>query len=286
MGFLRLIRINNLLIIVLTLIGVWFGSSHSLLLNSNFISYLLMILFTILIAGAGNAINDYFDVKADRINRPNRQVIEKTIKKRWAIIIHWGFNLIALVISVYLSIHLHSWFYVFIHLFATTLLWVYSIFLKRVYFISNLSISFLVVLVPVLGYKTMLDLDLIIVDMRFPMLLILGAFVTNLTREIIKDIQDMEGDRIRHVKSIAIVSGKKIARRWAIATQFHILPLTAAFYFLIKTNETSFSEITYYTSIGFGILALLFILIGIKESWVSMLLKASMIIGTLTFYTL
>lgn len=286
MGFLRLIRINNLLIIVLTLIGVWFGSSHSLLLNSNFISYLLMILFTILIAGAGNAINDYFDVKADRINRPNRQVIEKTIKKRWAIIIHWGFNLIALIISVYLSIHLHSWFYVFIHLFATTLLWVYSIFLKRVYFISNLSISFLVALVPVLGYKTMLDLDLIIVDMRFPMLLILGAFVTNLTREIIKDIQDMEGDQIRHVKSIAIVSGKKIARRWAIATQFHILPLTVASYFLIKTNETSFSEITYYTSIGFGILALLFILIGIKESWVSMLLKASMIIGTLTFYTL
>ena len=286
MGFFRLIRINNLFIIVLTLIGVWYGSAHSLILNSNFISYLLMILFTILIAGAGNAINDYFDVKADRINRPNRQVIEKTIKKRWAIIIHWGFNLIALVISVYLSIHLHSWFYVFIHLFATTLLWVYSIFLKRVYFISNLSISVLVALVPVLGYKTMLDLDLLIVDMRFPILLILGAFVTNLTREIIKDIQDMEGDQIRHVKSIAIVSGKKIARRWAIATQFHILPLTVAAYYFIKTNETTVSEITYYTSIGFGILALLSILIGIKESWVSMILKASMIIGTLTFYTL
>lgn len=286
MGFFRLIRINNLFIIVLTLIGVWYGSAHSLILNSNFISYLLMILFTILIAGAGNSINDYFDVKADRINRPNRQVIDKTIKKRWAIIIHWGFNLIALVISIYLSIHLHSWFYIFIHLFATTLLWVYSIFLKRVYFISNLSISVLVALVPVLGYKTMLDLDLIILDMRFPMLLILGAFVTNLTREIIKDIQDMEGDQIRHVKSIAIVSGKKIARRWAIATQFHILPLTVTSYFLIKTHEISFSEITFYTSIGIGILALLFILIGIKESWVSMLLKASMIIGTLTFYTL
>lgn len=286
MGFFRLIRINNLFIIVLTLTGVWYGSAHSLILNSNFISYLLMILFTILIAGAGNAINDYFDVKADRINRPNRQVIEKTIKKRWAIIIHWGFNLIALVVSIYLSIHLHSWFYVFIHLFATTLLWVYSIFLKRVYFISNLSISVLVALVPVLGYKTMLDLDLIILDMRFPILLILGAFVTNLTREIIKDIQDMEGDQIRHVKSIAIVSGKKIARRWAIATQFHILPLTVAAYYFIKTNETTVSEITYYTSIGFGILALLSILIGIKESWVSMILKASMIIGTLTFYTL
>ena len=65
MGFIRLIRINNLLIIVITLIGVWYGSAHSLILNSQFISYLLMILFTILIAGAGNAINDYFDVKAD-----------------------------------------------------------------------------------------------------------------------------------------------------------------------------------------------------------------------------
>jgi len=110
MGFIRLIRINNLLIIVITLIGVWYGSAHSLILNSQFISYLLMILFTILIAAAGNAINDYFDIKADRINRPKRQVIEKTIKKRWAIIIHWGFYLIALVISVYLSLRLHSWF--------------------------------------------------------------------------------------------------------------------------------------------------------------------------------
>jgi 4-hydroxybenzoate polyprenyltransferase len=286
MGFLRLIRLNNLLIIVITLIGVWYGSAHTLILNSTFISYLLMILFTILIAGAGNAINDYFDVKADRINRPERQVIEKTIKKRWAIIIHWGFNLIALVISVYLSIRLHSWFYVFIHLFATTLLWVYSIFLKRVYFISNLSISFLVALVPILGYKTMLDLNVLTIDMRFPTLLILGAFITNLTREIIKDIQDMEGDQKTHVKSIAIVSGKNIARRWAIATQFHIIPLTVASYFLINTDGFGVSEITYYTSISIGIVALLSILLGIKETWVSLLLKVSMIIGTLTFFTL
>ncbi len=285
MGFFRLIRINNLFIIVITLTGVWYGAVHSLRINSSFISYLLMILFTILIAGAGNAINDYFDVKADRINRPKRQVIEKTIKKRWAIIIHWGFNLIALVISIYLSIHLHSWFYVFIHLFATTLLWVYSIFLKRVYFISNLSISVLVALVPVLGYKTMLDLNLIILDMRFPILLTLGAFVTNLTREIIKDVQDMEGDQKTHVKSIAVVSGKKVARRWAMSIQFLLVPLIVVSYFLMKTNRFSISEMTYYTSLGFGLIAFLSILFGIKESWVSMLLKASMIIGTLTFFT-
>jgi len=286
MGFIRLIRINNLLIIVITLIGVWYGSAHSLTLNSQFISYLLMILFTILIAAAGNAINDYFDIKADRINRPKRQVIEKTIKKRWAIIIHWGFNLIALVISVYLSLRLHSWFYVFIHLFATTLLWVYSIFLKRVYFISNLSISFLVALVPILGYKTMFDLNVLTIDMRFPTLLILGAFITNLTREIIKDIQDMEGDQKTHVKSIAIVSGKNIARRWAIATQFHIIPLTVASYFLINTDGFGVSEITYCASISIGVVALFSILLGIKETWVSLLLKISMIIGTLTFFTL
>ena len=71
MGFFRLIRINNLFIIVLTLIGVWYGSAHSLILNSNFISYLLMILFTILIAGAGNAINDYVDADGNIGNFQN-----------------------------------------------------------------------------------------------------------------------------------------------------------------------------------------------------------------------
>jgi 4-hydroxybenzoate polyprenyltransferase len=96
----------------------------------------------------------------------------------------------------------------------------------------------------------------------------------------------MEGDQKTHVKSIAIVSGKNIARRWAIATQFHIIPLTVASYFLINTDGFGVSEITYYTSISIGIVALLSIFLGIKETWVSLLLKVSMIIGTLTFFTL
>ncbi|MFN4950836.1 MAG: UbiA family prenyltransferase, partial [Flavobacteriales bacterium] len=100
MSFLRLIRISNLFIIAYTMYGVWYTQTHNTIPPYEFI---LFILFTVIVAGAGNAINDYFDVKSDRINKPEKIVIEKSIKRRWAIIIHWGFNVLALCLSIYLS---------------------------------------------------------------------------------------------------------------------------------------------------------------------------------------
>ena len=56
-----------------------------------------------MIAAAGNIINDYFDVRADRINKPDRLIIGKYVKRRYAIVSHWGINLIAFIIAIYLS---------------------------------------------------------------------------------------------------------------------------------------------------------------------------------------
>ena len=71
--FLKLIRAKNLLIILMTMIGVAYylmKSNYYQKVDFHYFDYCLLIFSTLIIAAAGNVINDYFDVKADRINKP------------------------------------------------------------------------------------------------------------------------------------------------------------------------------------------------------------------------
>ena len=222
MSFFRLIRSINLIIIAFTMGGVWMSQTKNTIPA---IEFVLFVVFTLLIAGAGNAINDYFDVRSDRINKPEKIVLEKTIKRRWAIIIHWVFNAIALVLSLYLSWRFKSWFYVFIHFFTTYLLWTYSVNLKRRLFWSNLSIALLVGIIPIIALKPIYDLGLQPNNLGPVLLFSLFAFLLNFSREIIKDIQDMEGDSLRNVRSIPIVYGRNKARWIATGISLLIVPI-------------------------------------------------------------
>ena len=93
-------------IIVLTMYGVRYyiqSVNYYQKIDDNGIDFFLLVFSTVLIAAAGNIINDYFDVKADRINRPEKLIITKHIKRRWAIFVHWIFNGVAFTIALYLS---------------------------------------------------------------------------------------------------------------------------------------------------------------------------------------
>ena len=114
------------------------------------IDFFLMVFSTILIGAAGNMINDYFDIKADRVNKPEQLIITKHIKKRVAILYHWLFNAIAFSIAIYLSLRNNSFWYVFIHLISINALWFYSLYFKRKIFIGNLIVALLTALVPIL----------------------------------------------------------------------------------------------------------------------------------------
>ncbi|MFY7945255.1 MAG: UbiA family prenyltransferase, partial [Crocinitomicaceae bacterium] len=101
--FFRLIRIINLFIIAFTMVGVafyLFNNNNYQKIDFDFLDYGLLVFSTVIIAAAGNMINDYFDIKADRINKPEKLIISKYMKKRWAIVLHWGLNVIAVLISI------------------------------------------------------------------------------------------------------------------------------------------------------------------------------------------
>ena len=185
----------------------------------------LLVFSTLLIAAGGNIINDYFDVKADRINKPDRLIISKSIKRRWAIVAHWAFNIVAFLIAMYLCWKHGTFWYIFIHFTSISFLWWYSSRLKKIALIGNLVISALSVLVIFLTVLFTLKVNaaelinqvlFVCKDALFDISIIwivfifmLMAFLQNLSRELVKDIEDVAGDRLIHAKTLPMLIGEK-----------------------------------------------------------------------------
>ncbi|MDG1148083.1 MAG: geranylgeranylglycerol-phosphate geranylgeranyltransferase [Crocinitomicaceae bacterium] len=222
--FIQLIRPINLFIIGLTMYGLgWYlegVSDYSEGAGLMSIEFALLVFSTIMIAAAGNIINDYFDVKADRINKPERLIIGKFVKRRVAIAAHWTINFFAFGIALYLSWKLDTFWYLFIHLFSINLLWYHSVYLKRKFLIGNVLIALLTALVPIIVGFYFHDTQNISIQNpkpfpiegdNFILLLSFGlagfAFLLNLAREIIKDIEDIKGDIKINARTLPIVLG-------------------------------------------------------------------------------
>jgi 4-hydroxybenzoate polyprenyltransferase len=193
-SLLKLTRFGNLIIIALAqyftagfLIGMHTLNDHQLFLLS---------LSTILIAAGGYIINDYYDVKIDYINKPDRVVIGKSITRRYAILFHIALSVSGIVLGFYLS-----WKIAGVNLLSVFLLWLYSNSLKRLPFVGNLTVALLtglaVFLVDLFYGK---DSSLVVIYALF-------AFFMTLVREVIKDMEDLKGDHSFGCKTLPIVWG-------------------------------------------------------------------------------
>ncbi len=205
--------------------SVTFSELFNLPSNYN-LHFFLLVLSTCCIAAAGNIINDYFDIKADRVNRPDKIVIGKYIKRRWAIVLHWGLNAAGVLIGAYLAWVYKSWWLILIPFISVNLLWLYSTYLKKREFVGNFTVALLTAMVIVLSAHFMLlnlpeaddfrahfDYKVILNPCIFLSgLLAVFAFITNLTREIVKDLHDVRGDVKMNCKTIPIVHGERFTR--------------------------------------------------------------------------
>jgi len=162
---------------------------------------LLLSISTVLIAAAGYIVNDYYDVKIDYINKPDRVVIGKSITRRFAILFHVVFSAIGILIGFYLSLTIAA-----INILSVFLLWLYSNNLKRQPFVGNLVVALLTgtsIYVVDMLYRTNSSLVLIYA---------LFAIFMTLVREIIKDIEDLKGDNTFGCKTIPIIWGIRKAK--------------------------------------------------------------------------
>lgn len=195
-SFARLTRVWNLIIIALAqyLTAAFLIDPVTILDPRLFI----LSLSTVSIAAAGYVINDYYDIKIDLINKPERVVVGKSITRRYAILFHTLLSLAGVTLGFILS-----WKIAAVNFVSASLLWWYSNSLKRHPFVGNLVVAVLtgvaIWLVDSL-YKTG-DM-LIIAYATF-------AFFMTLIREIIKDMEDLKGDQTFGCQTLPIVWGMR-----------------------------------------------------------------------------
>jgi 4-hydroxybenzoate polyprenyltransferase len=134
-AFFRLIRWPNLIFIVITQLLFYFCVYTSLLKDKPeqqvSLLFFLLIFSSICIAAAGYIINDYFDIQIDAINKPNRLIINKFIKRRWAIVWHWILSALGVLVSIYISYKIKVWPIAIINLLCVFVLWFYSTTFKK-----------------------------------------------------------------------------------------------------------------------------------------------------------
>ena len=200
---LKLVRIPNLLLIALNGIMAYLFIIKPHVHEVDVVSdTILTILTVVLTAAAGYVINDYYDIKIDYINKPQRVVIGRVITRRLAIALHTSLNILALILAMFVSRNL-----ALVVVVSSFALWAYANQLKRTLLIGNVLIAALTGLstlimyfvVPV-GYFTSTLKQLILLYSLF-------AFILSFIREVIKDMEDMNGDARYQCKTLPIVVG-------------------------------------------------------------------------------
>ena len=163
--FLQLTRPLNLAIIVFTMVAMRYGVIDAYLrlgapamadpalgstLTHGFstLHFWLLVLSTVSIAAGGNIINDYFDTRIDRVNRPHAVIVGRTVKRRVAIMGHWVLTGLGIVLGIFVAWRSHALHLAVIPVFAAGSLWLYSTRLKRSFLLGNGLVATLVALVP------------------------------------------------------------------------------------------------------------------------------------------
>lgn len=254
-AFFQLVRWPNLFFIALTQSLFYFciirpalnDQYYNLHEKLTLSMFFVLLLASLLIAAAGYIINDYFDINIDQVNKPHRMVIENVINRRWAILLHLLLTTAGVILSFWVGMRT-SMLVFFSNVVCTLMLWFYSTTFKKKLLSGNVIISLLTAwTVMVLYFATDtvfrhsfqvaagIDFSMRRIY-KFGILYAGFAFIISLVREVVKDMEDREGDARYGCKTMPIVWGipasKVFAGVWLVvligalgAVQFYILQL-------------------------------------------------------------
>ena len=207
-AFIRLIRWPNLVFIALTQFLFVYAivrpvfSESPVQPNVSWLNFVLISVSSVLIAAAGYIINDYFDLNIDQVNKPDKMIVEKIIKRRWTIVWHIILSISGIAIGFYVDFTSHIWLLGFSNAVCVVLLFIYSTTLKRRLLIGNILISLLtawvILVVAWCEYNHLIRIHngLHAEKILRDTFLYAGfAFIISLIREVVKDMEDIEGDR-------------------------------------------------------------------------------------------
>lgn len=217
MKYLKLIRYQNLLLLAFMQLVFYYGFLK--LENVNFAlaywQYFLLILSTVCIAAGGYIINNIMDQDSDLENKPKDVVVGKYVSENSAYNLYIAFTLTGVFIGFYLSNVIMRPSFLLVFILPAALLYIYATSLKQIMIVGNIVVA------------SMLSLSIIIIGlfMIFPatydgnmeqMRVIFSvlidyaiiAFYINFIREIVKDLEDINGDYQQGMRTLPIVLGE------------------------------------------------------------------------------
>ncbi len=235
-AFAHLIRLNACVTAAVgVLVGAWMTNASPVGGTA-----LLSALVVVFIAGAGNALNDLHDVEIDRINRADRPLPSGQIRPEHASALVWILFGLGLVLTLWLS-----WWCLVIAVVNSGLLVSYAYSSKKLAVVKNLLIGYLVGSVFLFGalQPQLLTIDIVVLAMC--------AAMATFAREIVKDIEDIHGDRENGAATLPIIIGAGKANRIAylvlvLAVLFALVPffigtMRAGFVFLLTVGALVFA---------------------------------------------
>lgn len=293
-AFFRLIRFQNLLLIILTqyllryfLILPAFTAEYFITgifpEHLNNFNFAILVFATVMLAAGGYIINDYYDSIIDEINKPEKIIIGKIISEKQAILGYQIVTSIGILLGFYLSYIIEKPVMGFINLFVAASLWMYSTQLKKKLLVGNLVIAFLSAL------------SLLVVGLFEPefyrnffyLALYSGfAFLVSLIREIIKDMEDITGDERGQVKSLPVRFGLQKTKAVVIVLTLLTASLLGFTLFKIFYTNTVLSFWNLLILFELPFIALLYLTANASQKkdyhFISQLAKGIMLLGILS----
>lgn len=216
MKYLKLIRYQNLILIAVMQLIVRFGflEQINIPLSLFYWQYTLLILATVLIAAGGYVINDIFDQDIDAENKPKKTIVGNSISENTAYTIYASLTIIGVGLGFILANSVQHPNFAVVFVVIATLLYFYASSIKKIAVVGNLLVaSFLALSVLIIGVFDIVpntfDVNRNEMSVAFSILFDYAkfAFIINFIREMIKDMEDIEGDKNEDCKTLPILLG-------------------------------------------------------------------------------
>lgn len=243
-GFIKIIRpVNSIMLGFSIIIGVLIAGGYGKVSAMDFL-FAWITGFTL--TGAAMVVNDYFDCDIDKVNEPNRPIPSGQVKPNEAIAYSFFLSLFGLITTYLIGIEV-----LIIAFFSWCIMIIYSVWGKRTGFLGNLMVSTCISLPFIYGG--------VLAGKVYPSFLFSAlAFLSNTGREITKGIVDIEGDKMKGIKTIAVIYGAHYA---SIAASIFYLAAIVVSVAPVLLNLVSLWYIPFVVVTDFGLLYNVFLII-------------------------
>lgn len=294
LSYLKILRAVNLLFLAFAMIGVLLlGSEYQFEVLtprvSNFWVAFLLVYVVCSVTASGYVVNDYFDVETDAINKPNNRIVGSSLSSETAKMLYMSLLLDGLAFSALFVWLTQKHYFTLVIILTQVLLFLYAKYLKKSFLFGN----FLVAVLTIAPYWLIYYVFEILPNLLpFFLFLSVSGFVLTFIRELVKDWEDLKGDKAIGAKTLPIVLGEKRTKLIAFrAILFSILiHLLLIFEFAYRHNNVNFIMIVFWPIVLMIAVQIKMLFALKKDSWsptkLSKTLKFCMLIGVLWVYYL